>query len=229
MIFACGKRLLFWLGTASLAVLPIAARAQSPADTSAQTDLPTITYRRVFKGSKPEFVEVTVRQDGVAKADIRQLDDAPAPQEFALGAPIRSKIFDLAGQLHNFKGLDLDVHRKIAFLGEKTFHWQRGAENNETQFNYTLDAKATQLQNIFENIAQQQEQLAALDEAARYDRLGVNDALTSFQNDLDQHQLPEPEKFLPVLDRIADDNRLIEVARQRARSLAARIRVGQQQ
>jgi hypothetical protein len=229
MIAACGKRLVFLLAVASLTVLPLAARAQSPSDSAPQSDLPTITYRRVFKGSKPEFMEVTVRQDGVAKADIRQLDEPAAPQEFELGAPLRSKIFDLAGQLHNFKGLDLDVHRKIAFLGEKTFHWQRGAENNETQYNYTLDTKATQLQNIFENIAQQQEQLSALDEVARYDRLGVNDALMSFQNDLDQHQLPEPEKFLSVLDRIAADNRLIEVARQRARSLAARIRVGQQQ
>jgi hypothetical protein len=39
--------------------------------------------------------------------------------------------------------------------------------------------------------------------------------------------LPEPERFLGVLDRIAEDTRLIEVARQRARSLAARIRIAQ--
>ncbi len=41
--------------------------------------------------------------------------------------------------------------------------------------------------------------------------------------------LAGPERFLSVLDRIAADTRLIEMARQRARSLAARIRVGQGQ
>ncbi len=201
----------------------------SPPPTGSQDDLPTITYRRVFKGSRPEFVEIIVRQDGAAKSDIRQLDEPPEPQEFQLGAPVRARIFELAAQLKFFKGLDLDVHRKIAFLGQKTFRWQNGTQAYETQFNYTLDAKAAQLQNLFENITEQQAQLAALEQALRYDRLGVNDALLSFENDLNQRLIPEPEKFLPLLDRMAQEDKLIEIARQRARSLAARIRAGRGQ
>src|SRR5262245_41551799 len=62
-------------------------------------DVPTITYRRVFKGSNPEFIEVIVRQDGTATADVRQLSDPPSPEEFMVNAAWARQIFDLAGQL----------------------------------------------------------------------------------------------------------------------------------
>ena len=204
----------------------VLARGQSTA-AAPQADLPTITYRRVFQGSTPEFVEIAVRQDGAARADVRQLADAASPQDFQVGAEMRAKIFDLARELHNFQRADLDSHKRVAYLGEKTLRWEKGAEAYETKYNYTVDTKATQLQKIFENLAQEQTDLATLEQQSRYDRLGINDALRQFEDHLRQHVLPEPARFLPVLDRIAEDSRLLEMARQRARSLAAEIRVAQ--
>ena len=51
------------------------------------------------------------------------------------------------------------MHRKIANLGEKTFRWESGAEVHETKFNYTLNSAASQLMQIFEGLARQQEQV----------------------------------------------------------------------
>jgi hypothetical protein len=213
---------------AMLCIVLCAGVARSQATSPApEADLPTITYRRVFQGSTPEFVEIAVRQDGSARADVRQLSEAASPQEFQVGAEMRGKIFDLAREMHNFQHTDLDAHRRVAYLGEKTFRWEKGTEAYETKYNYTTDAKATQLQRIFENLAQEQADLATLEQQLRYDRLGINDALRQFEDHLKQHVLPEPARFLPVLDRIAEDSRLIEMARQRARSLAAQIRVAQ--
>ena len=217
--------------TIALAMLCIAlcagvARSQTAA-TAPQAEIPTITYRRVFQGSTPEFVEIALRQDGSARADVRQLSEAVSPQEFQVGAEMRGKIFDLARELHNFQHADLDTHRRMAYLGEKTFRWEKGAEAYETKYNYTVDAKASQLQRIFDNLAQEQADLGMLEQQSRYDRLGIDDALRRFEDHLRQHALPEPARFLPVLDRIAQDSRLLEMARQRARSLAAQIRVAQ--
>jgi len=36
--------------------------------------------------------------------------------------------------------------------------------------------------------------------------------------------LPEPRRALPALDQIASDSRFVDIARQRARNLAERIR-----
>ena len=184
----------------------------------------TITYRRVFKGSNPEFIEIKIGENGTSSYDIRQLSEDPDPQPFQVGDTIRSKIFELTGELHNFTGLDLDVHRRIADLGEKTFRYEKGGEVHETHYNYTLNRSAMQLALIFEGLFQQQRDLSLLEQRLKYDRLGVNDALHQFEDDLGQRTLPEPERLLPVLDRIAGDSRVVEVARQLARAIAERIR-----
>lgn len=184
----------------------------------------TITYRRVFKGSNPEFVEIKTGEDGSASYDIRQLSEDPDPQPFQVGGAVRAKIFELAGELHNFAGLDLDVHRRIADLGEKTFRYEKNGDVHEAHYNYTLNRSAAQLALIFEGLFQQQRDLMMLEQKLKYDRLGVNDALRQFEDDLGQHTLPEPERLLPVLDRIAADSRVVEVARKLSRALAERIR-----
>jgi hypothetical protein len=205
-----------------MAVAAVAASAafSAPAPASAK-----LTFRRVFKGSSPEFIEITVREDSDAGAyEIRQLDEDPGSMPFQVSATWRTKMFDLAAQLKHFQGQDLDVHRKIANLGEKTFRWESGGEVHETKFNYTLNSAAAQLLQIFEGLARQQENVDLISRRMKYDRLGINDALLQFESDLNRSLLPEPQRVVPLLDQIAGDSRFVEIARQRARSLAERIR-----
>ena len=184
-----------------------------------------LTFRRTFKSSTPEFIEITVREDSDESTyEIRQLDDDPEKLRFEVSAPLRAKMFEFAGQLNHFQGQDLDVHRKIANLGEKTFRWEKGVEVHETTFNYTLNSAATQLLQIFEGLARQQELLMLLERRMKYDRLGINDALLQFESDLNRKLLPEPQRALPALDQIASDTRFVDIARQRARAVAERIR-----
>ncbi|MCU1241506.1 MAG: hypothetical protein JWO71_2232 [Candidatus Acidoferrum typicum] len=196
------------------------ATRSAPASTGAK-----VTFRRVFKSSTPEFIEISVREDSDdASYEIRQLDDDPGAAKFQVSPALRAKMFALAQQLNNFKGQDLDVHRKIANLGEKTFRWEQGSETHEVKFNYTLNSSASQLLQIFEGLARQQELLMLLERRMKYDRLGINDALLQFESDLNRKLLPEPERALPTLDQIAGDARFVEIGRQRARNLAERIR-----
>lgn len=184
-----------------------------------------LSYRRVFKSSSPEFIEIRVQEesDG-ATYEIRQLDDDSGALPFTVSAALRTKMFALAKELNHFAGLQLDVKRRIANLGEKTFRWERGGEAHEATFNYTLNASANQLMQIFEGLARQQEHLMTLERRMKYDRLGVNDALLQFESDLNRNLLPEPQRVLPALEQIASDSRFVEIARQRARALAERIR-----
>jgi hypothetical protein len=184
-----------------------------------------LTFRRVFKSSTPEFIEIAVRDDAdAATYEIRQLDEDPGASPFEVSGALRAKMFELAGQLNRFQGQDLDVHRKIANLGEKTFKWEQGKDVHETKFNYTLNSAANQLLQIFEGLARQQELVTLLERRMRYDRLGINDALLQFESDLNRNLLPEPRRALDKLDQIASDSRFVEIARQRARALAERIR-----
>ncbi len=146
-----------------------------------------LTFRRVFKGSSPEFIEITVREDSdTAAYEIRQLDEDAGSLPFQVSAAWRTKMFDLAAQLKHFQGQDLDVHRKIANLGEKTFRWESGPEVHEAKFNYTLNSPASQLLQIFEGLARQQEHVDLISRRMKYDRLGINDALLQFESDLNR-------------------------------------------
>ncbi len=183
------------------------------------------TYRRIFKSSVPEFIEIKIPDDGEKPTyEIRQLDEDPGASPFELSASLRSKIYELIHELHYFKGLDLDVHRKIANLGEKTFQWDKDSESYSVKFNYTLNTAASQLLQICEGLARELQLLELLERRAKYDRLGVNDALLQFESDLNKGILPEPSRALPILDQIANDPRFVEIARQRSRALAERIR-----
>jgi hypothetical protein len=205
-------------------LLLLACHAVS-AQTASSSQPAKVTFRRVFHGSSPEFIELSIWDNGKkATYEIRQLDDDAGSQPFEVGDAIRSKIFDLTSQLHNFQGLDLDVHRKIANLGEKTFRWEQGSVSHETKFNYTLNSAASQLLQIFEGLARQQEHYELISRRMKYDRLGIYDALLQFETDLNRGLLPEPSRLVPLLDQIANDPKFVDVARQRARMLSDRIR-----
>jgi hypothetical protein len=209
-------RLKFVLGAVYLAL---------PAFLIAAPQVSKITFRRIFPASTPEFIEISVVEDSdAATFEIRQLEEEAGASPFIVSAALRAKIFGYAAELHHFQGLDLDVHRKIANLGEKTFRWELGSQKFETKFNYTLNSSAAQLLQIFEGLARQQEHFVLISRRMKYDRLGINDALLQFESDLNRGLMPEPSRLVPLLDQISNDNKFVEIARQRARTLADRIR-----
>ncbi len=212
-----GLLAVFVLAMAFAALIAASARP-TPADEA------TITYLKVFKSSYPEYTEIKIGQSGAATYDIRQLSDASTPQPAQISAPLVARIFDLAAKLHDFDGIDIEMHHRIANLGQKTFTYQRGAETHSVSFNYTLNEPASQLLAIFDDLARQQTDLSDLQRTMRYDRLGVNDVLLQVEKDYDNKLFLQPDQFLPALDQLGADTHFIDIARERARNLAARIR-----
>lgn len=186
----------------------------------------TLIYRKVFKGSTPEFTEIRVKAGGEASYDIRNLDDEAGAVPFEVSPALRQKLFDLAAQLSYFRGVELDTRRRIANLGQKTFRYEGPEGASETSFNYTVNAAASQLLQLFEGLARQQDHLDILQRRMRFDRLGVHEALVQLELDMNRKIIPEPEVLLPTLEQIAADARFVEIARGRARALIERIRTG---
>jgi hypothetical protein len=58
----------------------------------------------------------------------------------------------------------------------------------------------------------------------RFDRLGVNEAVQRIEADYNRKVFTEPDRLLPVLDQLAADTQYLDIARQRARTLAEKIR-----
>ncbi len=189
--------------------------------TLAAADLPKITYIKSFPGSTPAYVEIFVDKEG--HGVYKEAPDDDNPMDFVLSPEESAAVFDLAAKLDHFsKPLESPI--KVAFMGEKTFRWESGAEKHEIKFNYSLLPEAQQLWDWFERMAETEQRFAVLDSATHFDRLGVNQALLELEAAYDRQRLVALAQFLPLLDRIAGSERFMHMARERAASLAEVIR-----
>jgi hypothetical protein len=81
-----------------------------------------------------------------------------------------------------------------------------------------------QLISIFQRISTTFELAQKLDFDVRFDKLGIDRDLKSLEHLEADHQLAELQVISPLLERIANDNGIMNIARQRARRLIEKSR-----
>jgi hypothetical protein len=182
---------------------------------------PRLYYSKYFKGSVPEFVGISIERDG--KLTYQEAKDDDHPVQIQLAAADTDQIFGLAEKLDRFQR-PLESGLKVANMGVKTFRFENGTDRHEIQFNYSQDASAQALLDWFERITETEQHFIDLDRTVHYDKLGVNDVLLQLQVSWDHKRVVAPEQFLPLLDRIAQNESFLHVARERAGGLAEAIR-----
>lgn len=186
-------------------------------------DGPRVVYTKVFPGSSPAYVSITVAQDGAVAYKETPDDDA---EMFQLEPDAAAAIFDLARKLDHFKG-KIESGLKVANMGQKTLRWENGAESSEAKFNYSQDENARLLQDWFERIVESERAVLELKHAMRYDKLGVYEALLKIETIWNSRRLAGSAQILPLLDKVAENETYLHMARERALALAAAIRAAQ--
>jgi len=182
---------------------------------------PRVVYSKSFPGSTPPFVSITVERSG--QASYNETKDPDNAETLRLEADTVGAIFDLADKLDHFKR-PLESGLKVANMGEKTYRWENGGEVHETKFNFAQDESARSLQDWFERITESERVYLELNRVLKHDRLGVNNAVLQIQTLWDQKRLVGTPQLLPLLDRVAKNEALINMARDRASNIAGAIR-----
>lgn len=181
---------------------------------------PRLILSKRFPGSRPEFVELRIAHDG--QVEYRETPDEE-PLRVRLTAAETQAIFDLAQKCDLFRR-PLESGLKVARMGEKLFRWEDGDQHYETRFNYTQDLNGQAMQDWYERIVESEELLITLERTAKYDHLGVNQTLLELEAAYDNKRLVAQEQYLPMLDRIAKNEKYMHMARERAARLADTIR-----
>jgi hypothetical protein len=184
-------------------------------------DGPSLFYSKSFPGSKPAYVQINLSRKG--DVEYREAPDEDDPIKFHLSEAETNEIFGLVEKAGSFKQ-PLESHLKVAFMGTKTLRLENGSEKNEVQFNYTLDPAGQALADWFERMAETAQRRIDLERTAKYDKLGVVDSLLQLQISMDKKRVLDPEQFLPLLDRLANNESYMHTARARAAEVAAAIR-----
>jgi len=192
--------------------------AAEPVPPSSQ---PRITFSKSFPGSNPAFLQISLDKTGAA--EYREDPKDEAPLKFHLTEAESSAIFTLADKLDHFSR-PLESGLKVANMGTKTLRFEGDGQRHETKFNYSEDLDAKALADWFERIADSERAYIDLERAVRFDKLGVQDAILRIEVLRDQKRLIADQQYLPMLDRVANNESYMRMARSRAAALAESIR-----
>src|SRR2546422_5325482 len=147
-----------WSGASPAWLLPVLAcaaiffAAASPA-AQEKTSPARLTYTKVLRGSVPEYLSVSVDSNGHGTYEGRKLDDPPSPRRLKLLHSTTDRLFELAAELNHFRSVELESHKKVANLGQKSLSYESETEKNRVEFNYTLLREAQELGDYFQNTA----------------------------------------------------------------------------
>ncbi|MGD0498702.1 MAG: hypothetical protein ABSC23_09735 [Bryobacteraceae bacterium] len=184
-------------------------------------DGPRLFFSQSFPGSSPAYFQVSLARNGdVEYAEAPNDDD---PVRFSLSEGEADEVFRLAGDLGYFTRA-LESPLKVAFMGTKTLRYEDGDRKNEVKVNYSTDPSAQALLDWFARMGESARDRIDLERAAKYDKLGVDQALLTLQSDMDRKRLTDAAQFLPILDLIAKGESYMHMARQRASEIAEAIR-----
>jgi len=186
----------------------------------AQT-IPKVIFSKSFPGSTPAYVRIEIAKDGSAIYKESPTDENPI--KFQIGQDSAAAIFALCEKLDHFKR-PLESGLKVAFMGEKTLRYEDGPEAHEVKFNYSQDEDAHAIMDWFERLSETQLYYFDLERTLRFDKLGVNKSLLQIEAAMDRKRIVGPERFLPLLDRVAKNESYLHMARERAAMMADQLR-----
>jgi hypothetical protein len=191
------------------------------AGTLTAADDSRLVYTKSFPGSTPEFMQLTLDKSG--NAEYRDKPDDDLPLKFRLTEAETQEVFGLAEKLEYFKH-PIESGLKVAFMGAKTFRYENGGQKTEVKFNYSEELPAQMLLDWFERMAESAAHRIDLERAAKYDKLGVDKAIRLLSYAMERKRVVGLDQYLPMLDRIANNESYMHTARARAAELAEMIR-----
>lgn len=182
----------------------------------AMTGNERVVFTKSFPQSQPPYVGITVEQSGAAEFRTDPKDEQPV--QFHLNDAETAEVFAMARKVNLERGLESPV--KVAFMGKKTIRYEHEGKSAEQTFNYTEDVDARALADWFERVSETERCFLDLERTAKYEKIGVNQAILAIQASWERKRLVAPQQFLPLLDRISKGDSYVQMARNRAANLA---------
>jgi hypothetical protein len=210
----------------ALALLPLAAHGQAPAAAE-----PAFQMDFSNPGLSPAQWTLTLRADGTghfrssagkAPADSTQREiEAPAvDREIQVSAAYAGRIF-AAAQRHHWFNQPCESHLKVAFQGWKTLSYSGPQGQGACTFNYSRDKEIQQLADSLEAVAQTILEGARLEMLLEHDRLGLDAEMEFLVQAASDGRAQQIVAIRGILERLTDDDGVLERVRKRARMLLA--------
>jgi len=167
-----------------------------------------------------------IQLDAAAKGDIkfkrRQADTVELPLELSPSG--REKFLSLLSATNYLENPEtFESGKKIADLGKKRLTVEIPSGKREGTFNYSLRKDITDLSTFFENLINQETLSFDIVTAMQFERLSVPKRLEQLENEFKANRIADPERLIPVLEKIENDQQIVNYARTQAGRLKKQI------
>jgi hypothetical protein len=160
-----------------------------------------------------------IQLDQTAKGEVkfkrREAETVTVPIQ--LSDPAREKFLAvLAGTNYIDHPETFESGKKIADLGAKRVTLEMAGAKHEATFNYSLRKDVNDLQNFFEGLVNQETLVFDVQNAMKFERLSIPKRLERIETEIKSNRVSDPERLIPLLDKIESDQQIMNFARTQA-------------
>lgn len=212
----------------SLLLLAAALTAQGQTPSSAD---PVVQVDFSNPGLSPPQWTLTLHPDGsghfrseMAKAPpggLKVIEVPSLDEDVQLSAEFAGHIFDLAKRNHWFNEA-CESHTKVAFQGWKTFTYNGPGGHGSCTFNYSKDHEIQDMGDSLQAVAQTILEGARLQILLQHDPLGLDQEMSFLMEAVGDGRAQQVCAIRSILERLAQDEGVLERVRKDARTLLAR-------
>jgi hypothetical protein len=193
----------------------------------AQQTLATVAFTMDFPGSEPSHYVVSISADGRGSYDSNgklMADSDPRDRfqlTFVVSPATSRRIFELAKRARYFDG-DIQLRKKdLAFTGNKTLSYKDSQKTTVATYNYSTVPAIQELTALFQSLSNTLEFGRRLEYELQYQKLALDEELKKMEGIAKEGELGDLSAIAPVLQRITDDQSILNVVRARAQRLLA--------
>jgi len=187
-------------------------------------NVPVVSFTQDFPESTPSHYSLRVAKNGKASYESMgkltpEAEGNPFSYSFTMSEANVARIFELAASAKYF---DRDVDYKKgrqANTGKKTLRYEDSTRQQQTEYNYSTHSEIQQLTKSFQSIALTMEFARHLQYFRHYQPLALEDDLKRMEEMAKDDDLKELQAIAPILQDIAEDKSILNVARVRAQRL----------
>jgi len=159
---------------------------------------------------------------GNAPVDPAQgIEPAAVDREIRVNPAFAAHIFDMARHQKLFEG-NCESHMKVAFQGWKKLSYQGPDGSGSCTFNYSKDKEVQGMGESLVAVAAGILEGARLESLLQHDRLGLDKETEYLEEAAKDGRVQQVLTIREILERVADDEGVMERVRTRARELLAR-------
>ncbi len=184
----------------------------------------TTFYVYTFEHPQLDPVRFELRFDDTGRGTFtfwRQQAEEPVVLSLQLLADTVERVRGYLEAMQFLEGTDAyHAEREAPMLGTVTLRVQRGGRERSVRFTLTRHEKMRELAQLLRGIAMQEYRVFLITLARQYGPLDLDKQLRGLESELKNGWLGEPEKLLPLLRDLEQDDDLLLMVRHHAGKLA---------